>query len=159
MNKAQNIDKALSYCYQLFNFRLRSRKELIQKLQLRGYGSTVIEEIVSSLSQQGLINDERFAKLWAQSRIRTRPSSLVIIRQELLKKGITSETVDDVLGQIKSDFDEYKIARGLTQKRMHVLSSVNKLKAKKRLFDYLKRRAFSSEVISRILDEEFKNET
>lgn len=148
--------KALAYAYRLFNYRPRSSKELEERLALRGYDASVIGEIVALFQKQGLIDDERFAKLWALSRIHIRPASLRTIKQELSIKGIGPETITSTLKQLGQDVDEYEIAKNLAQKRLRLLTGVDKLKKKKRVFDYLARRGFSADVIYKALNETMK---
>jgi len=171
-----SYDKALAYAHKLFTFRPRSEKELRERLNRRGYNSAVIDRVITEYKQKGLLNDERFAKLWGLSRLQSKPSSLLKIKHELALKGIDPQTTENVLGQLKEDFDEYETAKALAEKRMRFLTRLDKLnphtnldrckagkvgvgvKAKKRLFDYLKRRGFSSDITYKVLNETFKDD-
>lgn len=153
MIESHSYLKALSYAYRLFKYRPRSRKELQERLKLQGYNTAIIDRVIHEFEQQGLIDDKLFARLWALTRIQRKSSSLTNIKGELLLKGIDSQIIDDTLGQLKKDFNEYEIAKSLATKKLRLLTGVKKLKAKKRLFDYLKRRGFSFDVIYKVLDE------
>ena len=153
MTDEENFDKALSYAYRLFKYRPRSRKELQERLKLQSYNTAIIDRVIHEFEQQGLIDDKLFARLWALTRIQRKSSSLTNIKGELLLKGIDSQIIDDTLGRLKKDFNEYEIAKSLATKKLRLLTGVKKLKAKKRLFDYLKRRGFSFDVIYKVLDE------
>ncbi len=153
MIESHSYLKSLSYAYRLFKYRPRSRKELQERLKLQGYNTAIIDRVIHEFEQQGLIDDKRFARLWALTRIQRKPSSLTNIKQELLLKGIDSQIIDDTLGQLKKDFNEYEVAKNLATKKLRLLTGVKKLKAKKRLFDYLKRRGFSFDVIYKVLEE------
>ncbi len=153
-----SYDKALAYTHKLFSFRPRSEKELRERLNRRGYNSAVIDRVITEYKQKGSLNDERFAKLWGLSRLQSKPSSLLKIKHELTLKGIDPQTTENVLGELKEDFDEYETAKALAEKRKYVLAGVDKLKAKKRLFDYLKRRGFSSDITYKVLNETFKDD-
>ncbi|UCH11838.1 MAG: regulatory protein RecX [Candidatus Omnitrophota bacterium] len=163
MTDEENFDKALSYAYRLFKYRPRSRKELQERLKLQRYNTAIIDRVIHEFEQQGLIDDKRFARLWALTRIQRKSSSLTNIKGELLLKGVDSQIIDDTLGRLKKDFNEYEIAKSLATKKLRLLTGVKKLnpaiarkggiKAKKRLFDYLKRRGFCFDVIYKVLDE------
>ena len=124
MTKRNSYNKALSYAHRLLNYRPRSKKELKGRLQQRGYDTTIINKVITLFEQQGLIDDKSFAKLW-----------------------------DDTLGQLREDVDEYGVAKGLAKKRARLYAGIEKLKAKKRLFDYLRRRGFSFDIIYKVMDE------
>lgn len=153
MNEGASYNKALAYSYRLLRYRPRSSKELCERLKQRKVDQAVIDKIIENFKRRRLLDDKRFARLWALNRIGDKPSSLTMIKQELAIKGIETEVIDDTLGQIKQDFDEYEIAKGLAEKKVRLLTSLNKMKAKRRLFDYLKRRGFSSDIIFKVLNE------
>lgn len=153
MTKRNSYNKALSYAHRLLNYRPRSKKELKGRLQQRGYDTTIINKVITLFEQQGLIDDKSFAKLWALSRIQAKPSSLTSIKQQLFIKGVDSQIIDDTLGQLREDVDEYGVAKGLAKKRARLYAGIEKLKAKKRLFDYLRRRGFSFDIIYKVMDE------
>ena len=177
MTDEENFDKALSYAYRLFKYRPRSRKELQERLKLQGYNTAIINRVIHEFEQQGLIDDKLFARLWALTRIQRKSSSLTNIKGELLLKGIDSQIIDDTLGRLKKDFNEYEIAKSLATKKLRLLTGVKKLnpvrntaysrgrkisngvKAKKRLFDYLKRRGFPFDTIYKVLDEIISNDS
>jgi len=160
MIESHSYLKALSYAYRLFKYRPRSRKELQERLKLQGYNTAIIDRVIHEFEQQGLIDDKCFARLWALTRIQGKPSSLTNIKGELLLKGIDSQIIDDTLGQLKKDFNEYEIAKSLATKKLRSHTNLYKkakdkvgVGRKKRLFDYLKRRGFSFDVIYKVLDE------
>ena len=137
MTMEQSYNKALSYAYQLLNHRPRSEKELIQKLQQKGYTAEIIDRIISLFKKQKLIDDKNFAKLWALSKIQSKPSSLTRIKQQLATKGVDPQVTDVVVAQLKENFDEYEIAKGLAEKKLRLTTGVKKLKAKKILSKFI----------------------
>ena len=153
MAKTYDYNKALSYSYRLINYRPRSKNELIDKLKTKKCDGSIMSQVIDTLTKQGAIDDVKFSRLWAQERIQQRSLSLNIIKQELLTKGVDIDVIERVLSDISQNTDELKIAMDLAQKRIKLLSSVDGLKKKKRLFDYLKRRGFSSDIVYQVLNE------
>lgn len=153
MTERRSYNRALSYAHRLFNYRPRSKKELKERLQQKGYNTAIVDRIITAFEQQGLINDKRFAKFWALSKIQTKTSSLTRIKQQLSIKGVDSQIIEDILSQLKGDFDEHQIAKDLAKKRLPLYAGVSKLKAKRRLFDYLRRRGFSFNTIYKVLED------
>ena len=88
--------KALS----LLARREHSAGELSRKLQERGYDSTAIQAVLSSLEQQKLLSDGRFVEEFVAARVR-RGSGPLKIREELRGKGVDSALVDQVLATQK----------------------------------------------------------
>jgi regulatory protein len=151
------LDKAKSYAYRLLNFRPRSEQELREKLRNRGYSKDIISHIVSDLKSRALIDDYVFAQLWTKSRLQDSGHSLFRIRQELIAKGITREIIEDILAQGGQDFDELDIAVKLISKRVTLVRNIEKDKAMQRLYSYLKRRGFSSNIIYKAINEAYAN--
>lgn len=147
--------RARSYADRLISYRPRSEKELSKRLKDKGYSCQIINRIINGLKEEGLIDDKKFAKLWARMRSHTSPRGPSLIKMELLSKGIDRETVEDVVENLKKDFNEEEIARELFKKRLRLVKGLDRTKAGQRLFGYLKRRGFSSEVIYKLLNEAY----
>jgi SOS response regulatory protein OraA/RecX len=63
---------------------------------------------------------------------------------ELEEKGISSKIIDSVLKEVDSDYNFKKITFDLAKRKFESTSRIkNKIKRKRRIFDYLKRRGFS----------------
>ena len=89
--------KALS----LLARREHSAQELKTKLLQRGYESTAVMAVLSSLEGERLLSDERFVREFVAARVR-RGSGPLKIREELRGRGVTGEFVEDVLTDLKS---------------------------------------------------------
>ncbi|HEV2111711.1 MAG TPA: regulatory protein RecX [Gammaproteobacteria bacterium] len=84
--------KALS----LLARREHSAGELRRKLLERGYDSTAVEAVLSSLEQQKLLSDGRFVEEFVAARVR-RGSGPMKIREELRGKGVDAALVDQAV--------------------------------------------------------------
>ena len=101
--------KVKSDALRLLSFRPRSVKELRDRLKLKRYPAAAIDNALDILSKQGLLNDEKFAKLFAESRVYSRPTGKRQLEIDLKKKGLPKELVDETLANLK-DYDEKKRA-------------------------------------------------
>ena len=146
-------DKAKNYAYRLLGFRARSEKELKSKISGKGYSRKITDRVVNDLSDEGLVDDKKFAADWIRTRLEYNPRSLSAIKYELLARGIDEDIAEKQLGDIALDFDEKEIVRGLIMKRMSIVVGLDKQKAKQRLYNFLKRRGFSSEIILKTLSD------
>lgn len=87
----------------LLSYRDHSEKELLQKLKQKGHKKLYAENAVEKLKDYGYINDERVAEYYAKSLSERKGMSKNGIRNELKRKGISSELADNVAESL--DFD------------------------------------------------------
>ena len=126
--------------------RPRSVEELRHRLKLKKHPAASIEPVIELLKKQGLLNDEKFAKLFAGSLVHSKPVGRRQIERDLKKKGVSSAVIQDTLSNFK-DYDEREAARKLVENRFRRMSGLTAEKKKTRLFGFLKRRGFSNEAI------------
>ncbi len=146
--------KIKSDALRLLSFGARSAAELRSRLKLKKYSAGLIDETVESFQKQGLIDDEKFAKLFAESRVYNRPSGKKQLEMDLKKKGLSGELIRKTVESLK-DYDEKEMIRGLVAKRLKTMSGVTKEKKKMRLYGFLKRRGFESDAIFSVMNEFF----
>jgi regulatory protein len=94
----------------LLSYRLRSEKELTDRLNEKGFDADLIRHAVRSLSEDGYLNDPRFARELSSSRLRNKHWGRLKIAAELRHKGIASEIIKTVLSDISED-EEKEAAR------------------------------------------------
>ena len=152
-----SFSQAKNYAYRLLSYRERSEKEIEDRLARRGFTKEVRDKVVADLKVLGLVDDYRFAKAFVESRIKYRPSGLMLIRSKLYSMGVDGDIVNSVISDIESDYDEYAVAYRIASDRARKFSRVDHLKAKRRIHDYLLRRRFKKDVIYRVLNRIFNN--
>lgn len=140
------MNKALNYAFCLLKFRPRSEYELRQRLKKRGFQGQEIKETIFFLQEKSFLNDQEFAREWAESRLR-RPFGFKRIRQELKIKGIKQELIDQTLRELNSKYSEDEMIQEAMLRRWEKLKHIEPVKAKRRLFMYLLRRGFSADII------------
>ena len=101
------------YCLDLLSRRGYSSRELQNKLSERGVPDSVIEEIITRLTEEKLICDEEFSKDFVRSRQLYHKQGYYKIRQDLLKKGISlsredynEEAEEEVLKELVTKLSE-----------------------------------------------------
>jgi len=65
-----------------------SGRELTRRLRRRGAPAEVAQAVVADLTDRGYVDDQAFARWWAEARARGRRVGSHRLRQELLAKGI-----------------------------------------------------------------------
>ncbi|MFA4992558.1 MAG: regulatory protein RecX [Candidatus Omnitrophota bacterium] len=142
--------KAKEYAFLLLKFRLRSEKELAQRLRQKGFSEELSQETVNFLKDKHFIDDLVFARGWVSSRLK-RPFGLRRIKQELMQKGLDKQVIEEAFVQAKEDYDEAGIVKQLAEQRLAKLKNIEPLKARARVYAYLMRRGFSPDLISNVL--------
>ena len=147
--------KAKSDALRLLSFSARSAKELHGRLKQKKYSDEMVDRVIEGFRKQGLVDDEKFAKLFAESRIYSRPTGKKQLAMDLKKKGLSPELVTQTVANLK-DYDEKKMVRELALKRLKSMAGISREKKKTRLFGFLKRRGFGNESIFFVLNEVLK---
>lgn len=83
--------------------REHSRLELCQKLIQRGFSADRIESALDQLAEEGLLDEARFAELYACGRADKGYGPLRIGR-ELRERGVSQDLVDTVLTGLENDW-------------------------------------------------------
>jgi regulatory protein len=91
--------KALDYLAR----REHSRKELETKLLQKGYPRRVVEETADECEERGYLDDERFARLWTEARLKRKAEGPQKIAALLSKKGIAGELIEGLLREFFSE--------------------------------------------------------
>ncbi len=150
--------KAKSDALRLLAFRPRSIAELKSRLKRKRFSQNIVDRAIDLLVKQGLLNDEKFAKLLTQSRLGTRPAGKKRLEAEMRQKGISRDIVEKAISSV-SDQEEHRAAWDLVFRRFQKMKGVTRQKKKARLYGLLRRRGFSQNVIFSVLDELFAGQT
>ncbi|AYX81642.1 MULTISPECIES: regulatory protein RecX [Corynebacterium] len=135
----------------LLDQRMRSRKELVERLEaVEEFPTSMIEEVVDDLTRSGLVNDELFASEWVRQRFASRGKSKMVLNRELQEKGIDASLRADALEQITHNAEE-EVARKLAAKKAATIKTVapdfnSKQKDLRKVVGVLARRGFPSEL-------------
>jgi regulatory protein len=123
----------------LLSYRARSEAEVRRRLSRR-YPPDVIEKVISNLHQTGQLDDETFTRFWVQNREQHRPRSRKVIRQELLRLGVSGDLVRETLEGFDEEANAYRAGWKVGQRLASRSDSEEQFR--QRLSEYLKRRGF-----------------
>lgn len=126
----------------LISRRLRSEREIRDYAFRKQWTKSNTERVVERLKARGYLNDRRFAELFFGSRYQSGRYSLKRIRLDLVKKGISSDIIDDLC---RANGDSAALLK-LINKRINKYDDENKLIA------YLARNGFRYDDIKAALD-------
>jgi regulatory protein len=139
------LKRALAAADRLLSFRPRSEHELRQKLAHKGYDAATVAASLKYLKEHGLVDDEAFARYWAENRTTFSPRSGRLVQLELRQKGVTAEVAQETSGEV----DDETAAYAAGSKKASRLEASNYEQFHRRLGEYLRRRGFGYDVIDR----------
>jgi regulatory protein len=149
--KALQESDALETAYQralfFMSFRPRSLDEVRQKLKKLEIPEAAIETTLARLQEEGLANDERFARMWVENRGTFRPRSHRLLQMEMRQKGLPEESIQAALSTSPSD-EELALEAG--RKKAWQLANLPRLDFRRKLQGFLARRGFSYPVIAEV---------
>lgn len=135
----------------------RSRSQLHDDLRKRGVPEEVCERVLDRFTDVGLIDDETFARMWVESRQRSRGMARPVLRQELRRKGIDGEVAEAALEEIDPD-DERARAVELVRVKARSLGRLEPQARVRRLVGMLQRRGYSGGVAFSVVREVLADE-
>lgn len=125
--------------------RPRSEYEVRSKLRLKKIDLEEIDELITKLSLDGYLNDQKFAEWWVSSRKATRSISTLKLKSELAQKGIKQELASEVIANNFNKEDEIKALEDLISKK------IDKYETKQKLMTFLASKGFSYSQIKEAL--------
>lgn len=145
--KKSDARRAKEKALWLISYRDHSEGELRQKLS-KDYGEEAVDAAVSKLSDLGFINDESFAKRYAEN-LTSKHLSSRQINQKLRQKGLDRDLCSDTVEGL--DLDEKEEIRALINKKY--LKKLQTQDDLRRTVAALQRRGFSYGDIRLVINE------
>lgn len=151
-NKKYHIrQKALSYLAR----RIHSKRELETKLRQKHYEKDLIISVLDDLEENNIINDETFALHFADEKINRKKWGIIKVRNELMKKGIVSEVVDDIIKIYAGSENQFDNALQLARKKLKLVSTreSDSRKVKQKVLSFLISRGFGYDLSVEVVNE------
>ena len=127
--------------------RMRSESEIKTYLQKKGFLPATISATISKLKVYSYIKDEEFANQLIRSYSALGKNAL---KQKLFQKGVSQNTINEVLSSIESDEEERKAEE---QAKKYLKNKNNSKNIRQKLNNYLISKGFSFEIASKITKE------
>lgn len=123
----------------------RTRGELEKDLARRGADPVIASAVLDRFEEVGLIDDEAYARMWVESRHRSKALARSALRRELTDRGVDREFVDDAIAQI-DDEAEWERAREFAARKFRVRPGEDPRAAMNRLAGQLARKGYPANV-------------
>lgn len=143
-----NFSKALNF----ISYRIRSKKEVYDKLRKDNVSKEHIDKIISKLEEDGYIDDYRFTKAFFELKTEINKWSNRKIEYELINKGIDKNIIDKFSFNFKEL--EFKNAKDLVEKKLPQWENkFEGFKLKNKIYTFLSSRGFDYSIIERVIGE------
>lgn len=151
--------KRYVFHWMLSRLELRSHSffELNQKGILKGFPKEWIQLALDKIKTLNLINEEEFARSFAQSRQKYKKWGFLRIQNELIKKGLPSSIIQKITQELKENNPQLEkdLIKDLIQKKMKSLVRETDIQKKQqKLIRFLISRGYSYSIIANVIKEE-----
>ncbi len=133
----------------LYKRKGKSEMEEESELELKNYKKST-QEAIEFLVKHKQIDDRQFALWWIEGRRKFKKTGDQVIKQELFAKGIGKELVEELLAENIEDPE--KLALQAAQKKLYSYQKLPPKEFKIKMGQYLIRKGYSWEVVSRVVD-------
>ncbi len=142
--------KLLSYAFDALSRRNHSAAEIRKKLEKKEGEREDIEKVIRRLEELNYLNDQRFVDDWLKNRARFKPRGIMMLRQELFKKGIKRDMIDNLV--TSETVDEIGSAMKLLEKNERKLMKLSEQDRRNKIFALLRNKGFRGETIYKALE-------
>lgn len=141
---------ALIKAEQFCAYQERSQQEVREKLYDMGMYPTGVESVISQLITSNFLNEERFAKAYAQGKFRMNGWGRIKIKQGLKFKRVPDKLINKALQLL--DGDEYlSVLQKIMEKKQRQIHETDTFKRRYKLQQYAMSRGFESDLINDVL--------
>lgn len=133
-----DLQEALSYAKRLLKFRARSKRELEERLLHRGFSDQTVQNAIENLERSGLIDDEKFAYLFAYDMLVVQGFGPYRIKAKLKQLGISQTVIENVLDKVMKEVDLACLLKKIV--KLHKVEN-------EKIQEFLYRRGFSTEYL------------
>jgi regulatory protein len=147
----QIVRRAKQQAYRLLAYRNQTSSELRDRLQRRGYTAPIIDEVLRQLASDGYLDDRKLALDWARYRLQAKPLGRRRLAWELQRRGVPSESLEEVLREVYSEFDEGMLAEQAARKRLRSQELPRSPRERQRDARYLLSLGFEADTVAAAL--------
>lgn len=144
----------MNVAYRLLAYRDRSKGEIRDALRKRDYDGVIIETIITKLTEDRYLDDEKFAKTYGGFLARNRKVGPNYIRDKLFRKSVPKELAEAAIEEVFADNDrtQNEIAVWIEKKLPKLKKDLSPIQRKKRIYDFLSGKGFMPESIFNALE-------
>lgn len=147
--KRSTYERALD----MLEARSRGVAELRRLLIRKGEPEADVEAAIERLRASGLLDDANFARQLTRSKVLGAGHSRRRIAQELAKRGVDRAVTNEAIDEVFNDegVDEDATIERVARKKLRMLTGLEPMIRRRRLYAYLARRGYDIDDINRAL--------
>ena len=140
---------AKKYSLKLLSYRGRSEKELRDRLAARGFGQEIISSTVDYLKTAGFLDDSLLAASLKRQAFEGKLCGYKAAKLLMYKRGLSRDVIESAL-QYDEEIELCTLQK-LLDKKMRSMGKYHSLNDRKKLWNFLMRKGYSSGTIRKIL--------
>jgi regulatory protein len=143
----RTYDRALS----MLAAQARSSRDLERRHIRKGEDPAHVRAAIARLVQAGFVDDAAFARQLARAKLLGAGQSSRRLRQELARRGVARDVADEAVTEVvvEEEIDEFDLAVTAGRKKRRALEGLDAATQRRRLYAFLARRGYDSDVIRR----------
>lgn len=147
MEKTPEYIKARGRAIKYIMYKMRTGKEVYDKLLELEFNEDVINQVIFDLEQLEYINDDEYTKKFIESNKKSKKISKSMIKLKLKNKGIDNEIVEKYLEEL--DFNDFEAIEKLLVKKK--FNNELPFEEKNKIIAYCVRKGFSLEEVLKVI--------
>lgn len=152
LSASDQADACYLAALRLLTGRDYTRKRLQEKLQSKGFPLCQQQQTVEKLVHAGYLDDRRYAERFVASVRETGRYTGFRLKQELRKRGLTSDLIDEILQQDDGQHDQLAKAMELVKRRYSDFNpGTADERYRRRVAGFLQRRGYGFEIVRTVL--------
>ena len=141
-------ERTMNRAVKLLAAKARSVGELRERLLEKTWtNEAIVETVLDKLLEYGYLDDTRYAADLAVSRLRQRPQGKRRLQQNLSRKKLDRETLENAIESAFEKLPESELIDAAIQKRLRIKGSPQTREDTKRFLDHLLRLGFGYDLI------------
>jgi len=116
--KERKNDEYFHYALNLLKKRVYTSWEIAEKLRRRGASDEKKEDVLRRLEGKGFIDDRKYSEMYVYDSFTLKKWGKWKIRQQLRKKGVNDEIIEESIAKVIEEVDVKKIIVELINKRI-----------------------------------------
>lgn len=156
MTLDEQVERAKEKILDFLTYAPRTRSELYEKLEKKGFKEVAIIKALDRLEEVGVVDDAKFAIDWAYSRFHYGNKAPYLINRELSQKGLSEELIENALEPFQSDEVIREKAHELAVSKSRGMRRANQElgpKDTQKIASYLARKGFPPQICFEVAKE------
>jgi regulatory protein len=145
----EEVVAATTAALNLLAYRSRSTGEIQTRLRQKGHGPEAIDAAIEKLKGWRYLDDEDFARTWAEQQATNRPRSRRALGQELRNKGIDRDLIEETMETI--EINEEQDAYSLAKRKWDSWAALPADVKNRRLSSFLARRGYGFDIVRTVI--------